>query len=365
MSNRDQILANLNNTSAPKSQTNAFDVVIKVMEIGANPFGALGGGAKSTVNNTFKNASISTSELTSINENVNEFVSKMVVKNSASCSSAASAYNTNTAGDVTIIGKNNTYRLTMESVQDVVLKLDCLSQSIQQTNISNEMSSSIMLNLVQKVDNNTLTQAVANSSAKQEIGFGANPFVSSNSEINLTAIGLIDNDTNRKLSNLVKNTVESNINISNIQKCFSDVLVQTTNTTGDVVIVGDENVQNVRLTTSQIVKAFAVCRQLVQQTSSITNKIVTTLGLEITDSTTNESETKAESTSSAYSKSTGLEGVIGALGDLLAQQFLISIISSVLSVIVVIIIVAIVFKGGKKKDKDNKKDKKDKKDKKK
>ncbi len=315
--------------------------------VGLGTAGGLGAlGPKAAVTNKISNETLNRNTLESINQNVNEFVTNSVIKNAASCSSRSSNYDESKTGDVTMVGSDNDVAISMQNIQDASLSLLCIQQSIQQTNMANDIATSIMDNLTQKVSNNTLTKLIATSEAKNEQGMFANPFASSSSDVYVESTNIQENETNRKLANLISNRVANGVNVTSIQNCFTEVAIATTKKIGDIKVLGDENIVNIKLTGKQLSKSFSTCQQLVQQTSSVTNQILTDLGLSITDSTVNTISTESESTAVASVKTTGLEGVVGALAGLLGLAFLPSIISS--SLIVGIIGFVLMAGGGKK-----------------
>jgi hypothetical protein len=224
--------------------------------------------------------------LESINTNVNQFVINSVIKNAASCMSSSSSYTEFIIGNVEMGGKDNTISASMESVQDIEVTLKCLQQSVQQTDMGKDIALSLLENLLKLIDPEILRKQISASEIKNKDIFNS----SSNSVKTLGFVNIKDyqeNDTSRKLENLVVNTVSNNINIPNIQNCFLNTSLSISNKIGDIKVLGEENIINIKLSSRQISKSFATCRQLTEQTSSLVTQIVSNLGLEITDTTTN------------------------------------------------------------------------------
>ncbi len=224
--------------------------------------------------------------LESINTNVNQYVINSVIKNAASCMTSSSSYAEFIIGNVEMGGKDNTISASMESVQDIEVTLKCLQQSVQQTDLGRDMALAMLENLVKLIDPEILRKQISASEIKNKNIFNSN----SDSVKTLRFVDIKDyqeNDTNRKLENLVVNTVTNNINIPNIQNCFLNTSLSISNKIGDIKVLGEENIINIKLSSRQISKSFLTCRQLTEQTSSLVTQIVSDLGLEITDTTTN------------------------------------------------------------------------------
>jgi hypothetical protein len=126
----------------------------------------------------------------------------------------------------TMMGDNLQGKIDITNEQDSQVNLQCMQQSIQQTNIGNEIASAIMQQMTQSVDQSALSKLITTSEAKNEQGFGANPFASSNAEVNVNTENKQLTETNRKLSNLISNKVANNIKATDIKACF----IKTTQT---------------------------------------------------------------------------------------------------------------------------------------
>jgi hypothetical protein len=156
-------------------------------------------GASSSVSTTVKNYNVNKSDLEVLNQQVNEFISNSVTTTAASCAASSSSYVENTMGDINVVGKNNKAKLGIDTEQDTQLSLQCIQQSVQQTNISNEMAQSIMNNLTQSVSNEAVTKLMQEAEAKNELGAGAPPWGSASSDINVNVETTNITDTSRKL----------------------------------------------------------------------------------------------------------------------------------------------------------------------
>ena len=299
----------------------------------------MGSSSKSSISNNISNLTVNKSDLEALNSNVNEFVSNSVIKNTDGCSAGSTQMSDNDLGDITVVGKKNTANIGVNSNQDSSVSLQCIQQSIQQTNINNDIATSIMQNLQQNVSNDQMTKMVNEAETNMKQGMAAgilNPFSSASSQVNMTLSNTQVTDTTRKLSNLISNKVANNQQVASVKDCFTKAAQQQNNRVGNVKILGDENTVNVNIQTNQVAKSFATCQQLTQQTATTTNDIATTLGLKIVDETENKTKSDSVGSSKTSLTQTGIEGIFAALSAFLAAP-LISGIAIFLCVICCII----------------------------
>ena len=311
----------------------------------------MGIGASSSSENTVKNNTVNKSSLELLNKSVNSYVSNTVTKNASTCAASSSQIVENSVGKIIVSGDNNKGVLDIDSVQDSEVNLQCIQESLQQINLGNEIATSIMQQLTQKVDNSTIAKLVTSSEAKNVQGFGANPFASSNSKVKVNTENTTINETNRKLSNLISNSVANNVDATNISDCFIKNTQSQINKIGNVKLLGEGNVLNLKLSSNQLAKSFATCKQLNDQTSKITNQIATALGLKIVDDIKNTTKTDSKAISSATVKTTGVEGIFDAVSGAFNNLFgMIASVSSIIFIMIIVLAVVMKKKGSVKKD---------------
>jgi hypothetical protein len=313
-------------------------------------------GASSSVATSIKNYNVNKSDLEVMNQQVNEFVSNSVTTAAASCGASSSLYVANKIGDIRVVGKKNKAKIGIDTEQDAILTFQCIQESIQKTDVSNEMAQSIMNNLSQTVDTQTVAKLMQEAEAKNTTGAFAPPWGSASSEVNVNVETTNINDTKRKLSNLVSNSVANNVSNDDIKECFAAIAFTASNEVGKIDIFGEENEFELSMSSKQISKSFATCQQLTQQTSAVTTAITTALGLTIIDDTKIKNETESESKATAVNVVKGVDSIIDSLGNLLGLGFLGALapilipISSISSCICcLIIIIFLIRMGGSKK----------------
>jgi len=279
------------------------------------------GGSSSSITNTISNYTVNKSSLEVLNQQVNNFVSNSVTTAASSCSASSTAIIETKIGDIIAKGKGNKIKVGIDSEQDTALTLECLQQSIQQTNISNSLAQSIMTNLTQSVSADVLNKMVAAGEAKNEQGFGANPFASASSTVNMNLSNTNITDTNRKLSNLISNSVESNVKNEDIKKCFLEMAAAINNKVGDIMAIGENNEIELQLTSKQTAKAFANCKQLTEQTSAVTTSLAVSCGLTIVDDSKTKTSNDTQAESKASAKTAGLNDLVDSVGNAAGNIF--------------------------------------------
>lgn len=301
------------------------------------------GGSSSRISNTIENRTVNKSDLEALNEQVNSFSSNSVTSAAAKCSASASASAAFKAGDIRVVGKGQRLQIDVDREQDVELTLDCLQQSIQEANIGNDIATSIMNNLTQTVSTDVMNKMVNEASSKLESGFLANPFAKASTKVTTNLKNIQINETNRKLSNLISNTVENNVKTEDIKKCFLETTMAINDRIGNIDLIGQDSEIILSFRSKQVSKSFASCKQLTEQTSEITNALATSLGLTIVDDTKTKTSTDVESKAKSEVKAVGLEGVIAAI----FNPYIFSIVGSIILILGGIVAVYFIFiKGG-------------------
>ena len=303
----------------------------------------MGSSSSSTVTNNIKNYTINKNDLEALNSSVNNFVSNAVISNTSNCSTGTTQLATNNIGDLTVVGKKNKQNISISTEQNSQVSLQCIQQSIQQTNIANAMAQSVMNNLTSTVNNDALTSMVnsAEASMKQGVGGGLfNPGASVNSDINLKIDNLQKNETTRKLSNFISNSVSNNLDVNSVKDCFNKTVQNDVKNIGNISNVGEENEQNIKLSTTQYATSMATCQQLTQQTSGITSEMAVSLGLTIKDETANKQSSSGQNSASSSLKQSGLDDLVSAVFTGIAAFFSGPLI---IGIVVVVLIIACCF----------------------
>ena len=97
------------------------------------------GGSKSSISQKLTNMTVNKSDLEVLNQQANSFVSNSVTTSAATCAASSSSQIENTMGNIVVAGKGNKAKIGIDSTQDTQLSLQCIQQSVQQTNVSNQL----------------------------------------------------------------------------------------------------------------------------------------------------------------------------------------------------------------------------------
>jgi hypothetical protein len=338
------IIWKIHNDKKRAKQTEHMDPITVSLALGLGLGIGLGTKNKARIKNTMKNKTIYKSDLEAINSVTNNFVSSVVMSNAANCFSSSSQYEETKVGDITIAGKNQDISLASITEQDSKLSLECLQKSIQQVNISNEIGTKIMQSLSESVDSSTMSKLINESEQKNIQGLFANPFASSSSSVNIDVSNLQENTTNRKLSNLISNTVENKVQTKTIQSCFASNIQSINTNIKEITLLGTNSKLDLSVSTKQLGKTLATCKQLTEQTSETTNALMTELGVTIVDDIKITTKTDSEGKASAISKTMGLDGVLASV---LSAAGLPSLLSSICIMAICASLAGFMLMGGK------------------
>ena len=263
-----------------------------------------------------------------LNEQINSTIVSQTVENVQSCS-AALINNQNLVfkgvktegGDITITNIMN---------QEGMVDFSCVQNQDFHSDITASLVTDIMNTIQNNVDSDIMSQfdSIAENTSDQE--FGSLPWGGADSATNVEQIvnNNIENTTNRTLENVIQNSVETNFTY----KLFSECIGTVTNNQNFIF----ENVETgggaISLTNdiSQSAQLLLSCTQGSNISNSITQNMVSALGVEVVDTTTTGTETVLATEATAQAKSagigsgisdaakgigTGVGTVIGSVGD--------------------------------------------------
>ena len=276
----------------------------------------MGGSSKSTVSNEISNFTLNRSRLDAFNSQTNSMITENIMNSSSSCSASSTQSSDNEMGDITVIGKNQKANIGVNTSQDNKVNLQCIQKTVQQMDISSTMAQSILENMKQSVSNDTMTKLVNSAEASMSAGAGGgilNPFSSSSSEINMKLSNTQITDTERKLTNLVSNTVANTVKATDIKDCFTKSIQLQSTKVGNIKLIGEGNEFNFNISTKQIGQTLATCQQLTEQTSQVTSQLSAALGITIVDDTKSANTTEAQNTAKAETKVAGFDAIIDSI----------------------------------------------------
>jgi len=239
------------------------------------------GGSQSIINR-IKNKTVLKSDIDLFNNIINSFIVNSIIKSASECTGKTEIKTVSLTGDIIAIGEGSVTRKSIDRTQEANITTLCLQKTIQEIDIASEISQGIMENIINIIDTQNINKLVNEANAKIDTGFLENPFDNLNADIILDLKNIQEFETKRKLANVISNTVSNNINVKDIKICGTELFMYISET-GKNIISLDGGSSNVYLTSKQIANSILNCKQLTQQTSTITNSLALTLDLNIID----------------------------------------------------------------------------------
>lgn len=304
-----------------------------------------GSSSKSRVTQNVTNRQISKTDMNLLNKSINEFVSTNITKSASSCASSSAQTDRTKIGNIVAKGAGSEVKIGVESDQKTNITLICLQQSLQQTNINNNIATSIIQQLTKNIEQDAMTKLVSEAESKAKQGFGGFGMSKSSSEINTNITNENLNYTNVNLENLVKNTVENKTQNSKIQECGTKIAQNLSKDIGDIIALEGGKV-DIQFTNKQVAESIAKCQQLNSQVSDITSSIANSLGFTVIDDTKQKTDTTSESKSKSTAETEGVGGMIGSIFAALMGPYAISAIAICCSIISVIVVIIVIMKMG-------------------
>ena len=304
-----------------------------------------GSSSKSTVTQNINNLQISRTDMNLLNQSINEFVSTNITKAASSCAASSAQTDKTKIGNIVAKGAGSEVKIGVESDQKTNITLKCLQQSLQQTNINNNIATAIVQQLTKNIGQDAMTKLVSDSESKAKQGFGGIGMSESNSKINTNVTNTNLNYTNVKLENLVKNTVQNKTENKNIQECGTKISQNLSKEIGDIVALDGGKIE-VQFTNKQVIESIATCQQLNSQVSDITSSIANSLGFTVTEETKQKTSTESEGKSKSTAETEGIGGMLGSLLAALMGPYALSSIGICCCIISVIVVIIIIMKMG-------------------
>jgi len=292
------------------------------------------GGSSSTqnINHEIANRNISKNTLESLNKFVSTMTTNNIVSSQTQTATNISQFAEIKVGSIVARGPSSrisNINLNIDQSQNINFK--ATDESIQENNINTELALSILTALTSKVENSTLNNLVTDAEATQtKSGMS---FLSGDSALNQNVNAKIENtnisEVQRKLTNMITNTINQNAESMVKKDCILNSLTRGSIDVGTIAAIEGGTITDINLTVKQATDAIQDCILKSIQTSKITTAIVNNLGVKIDDSVKTESQSEG---SLKAKSSLDIEGLFGGMS---------SIISGI--VVVLLIILSLVF----------------------
>ena len=289
--------------------------------------------SQQSINHEIVNRNISKNTLDSFNQFVSNMTTNNIVASQTKTGTNMSQFADINVGSIVARGPSSrvsNINLNIDQSQNINFKAN--DESLQENNINTELALSILTALTSTVDNNILNSLVTEASASQN----SSGFNFSDNNLNQSVNARIDNtnitEVQRKLTNMITNTVNQNAESMNKKDCILNSLTRSSINVGTIAAVEGGVVSDINLTVKQATDAIQECIIKSIQTSKITTAIVNNLGVNISD--TVRTETSSESKLKAETQQT-IEGLFGGMSG--------SIISIVCIGLIFILIIVLII----------------------
>jgi hypothetical protein len=246
-----------------------------------------------------------------LNKQINTAIAKTRINNSTGCKNTVKQSqmidfsNCRVGGDMIFDGIN------MDQTTEVV-DFTC----VQASKVDNEMAQEIMGEIMGKInsglDSESLNKMISYAEAEASQGFLAAPWGGADSSTSSTNIYNLDvkNDNRTNIRNIVKNSIETEFNVDDVQECVNEVVqeqgIKARNCRADGSLV----VKNVDF--NQGVATTAECIQSKGISQKITNTAGNVLGVVVEADTKSVAKTDMDARGTAISEVSGIDDVFGA-----------------------------------------------------
>jgi hypothetical protein len=265
--------------------------------------------SKSKSKSTSTTNIVNKSDIDILNKNINSFVSNTVVDQAAACSAGISMLqnidmsNMNIVGDLNIDG--------IDQNQDAAITFDCVQVSEFQNDIANGVMSEYTNALETGFNTSSKDEMAVQAEGSAELGSVAVGGSSSSSKTKTNYEFNQENILNKNVRNVIENSIENNMSLSDVQECISTMqLSQTINYSGSNV-GGDANFG--AISQNQSATMMAKCIQEKKTANEITSEIASQLGLVVEDTAELSKASSSSSESVSSASSTGIGDTIGGI----------------------------------------------------
>ncbi len=302
--------------------------------------------SKAIISQSINNLQISRSDLDLLNEQMSTFISKNIIDNASTCSPSSTQTAGMTIGNIVAKGKDSTVNIGDGSSQKTNITLECLQQSLQQSNINNNIATTMMTQLTNNISADTMTKLVNDAESGAKTGF-LNPlaFSDSTSAVNTNVNNIQLNYMNKKLQNVIKNTVENVTKNRNASECGTKISQNLSRKIGDILAL-DGGAVNIQFTTSQVAESIATCQQFNSQVADVTSQVANTLGVKIDETQAQKTSTQSDAKVASKAETSGLEDLVSALFSGLIGTYALSVCAICCCVLLVCVVIYFFNKGG-------------------
>lgn len=279
-------------------------------------------------------------DLKVIKDNINKNIINTITKNSTTCSASTQAKQKKKLVINSISGVNNLNIDEGSQTQKVTLNLACVNVIKDENDMANDVANAFADHLATKFDTGAMAKLEANAKSKSKSGFLS--LGSSNSDSNVTQNYKLNitNKINQTMKDIITNETQRNFNTKNLAVSISNLQASQAMDQEYGSISNSSNINlkmgNQNQITDLLMKAISNDSTINNTIDKITNKLndISTTGV------TTKSSLQTKSSTSASSKTSGVDSIFSSLESLFMGNMMLFILGPI---ILIIIIVALYF----------------------
>jgi len=279
---------------------------------------------------------INKNDLESINQHATNAATEAIMKAAQNAAASAAKVAEVNIGEITATGPGSRVgSINVEIDQESFISIDVIAESVQKNDINTELALAIINDVSSKVENAQMAKLVSSAESNQSVsGLALTGGNESSAKVYNRMDSTTLNETKRKFSNIVSNTINQKANTEDTKNCITNDIQNAKININRIAAANGGTVENINLTIRQASSLVNKCIMNTVQNSAVTTAIATTCGLKVVDTVSNKQTAEGEATATSKQTITGIFDFASLM---------------IIAVIIVLAIVAKVAMGGGKK----------------
>lgn len=268
----------------------------------------MGNTASSTNVQQYKSTIVNKDDISILNESINQSISNTIVNQAKNCSASISQLQDIDLAGTTVEGNFNLG--PVNQTQSSALTFSCVTLSEFQNQLANNMLAKYSNSLSTAFSTEAETKLNAAAEAAATSGFAATGSTNTNST-NLTNYNYNEEtDVNKNIQNVVKNVINNNLNISDMQSCISNIKGDQSVNLSGMTVHGNMTIQAINQTQASSLASECVLKS--NNANNASTAIANALGITVNDENSIKKTTAISSTAAAESVNRGVFESLGA-----------------------------------------------------
>lgn len=261
----------------------------------------------STVNQNYETNIVNKSDIEVMNKQLNNFASETIMDSAKACSASISQLQDISFAGMKVAGDLNIGKV--EQNQDSAISFSCVQSDKVRNDVAQGFVTDMMSQLENNYDANIVDKMAAAADAEGSSSFGSTGGPDVDSTVNMDYKYNSRTETSKKISNVVQNEVNNTFKNSTVSECLASAKQNQKISFENVDVGGDATIE--ALSQSQAVEVVANCSQISDATSTITNNVASSLGLEVKETSTTTKETDMTGEATSVSSAGGIGDLLG------------------------------------------------------